>query len=323
VPAVSRRVSTHAHGCDTSSKASAGATSSHPTTWGAGKLSLIASCLIALLLPAAALAAAPQRIVSAAPSITETLFALGLGDQVVGVTQYCHYPPEALKKPKIGGYMRQSLETIVALRPDLVIAERSPSNLDSQLARLKIASLEVNFSTLADIIASMQKIAGAAGVPERGRALTSSISSQLEAIRNRVKNDPRPKLMFVVGRTPGTLTGLIVVGGKSYLSELIDIGGGVNTFADATAPYPKVAMEEVLARDPDVIVDRADMGDQGGATEAQRRAVLDLWRTYPALKASKLGRVFAVDSDIFVAPGPRIVDAAKAFADMLHPERKP
>jgi iron complex transport system substrate-binding protein len=278
--------------------------------------------IIALALSAAALAAPPQRIVSAAPSITETLFALGLGDRVVGVTEYCHYPPEARKKPKIGGYMRQSLETIVALRPDLVIAERSPSNLASQMARLKIASLEVNFSTLADIVASMQKIADAAGVPVRGSALTNSISAQLQAVRDRVKNEPRPKLMFVVGRTPGTLTGLIVVGGKSYLSELIDVGGGVNAFGDAAPPYPKVAIEEVLARDPDVIVDRADMGDQGGATEAQRRAVLDLWRTYPALKASKQGRVFAVDSDIFVAPGPRIVEAAKAFADMLHPERK-
>ena len=278
--------------------------------------------LIALALSATALAAPPQRIISAAPSITETLFALGLGDRVVGVTDYCHYPPEARKKPKIGGYLRQSLETIVSLRPDLVIYERSPSNLAGQLERLKISSLEVDFRTLADIQASMQKIADAAGVPERGRALRESIMRDFDAIRTHVKNRPRPKLMFVVGRTPGTLTGLIVVGGKPYLSELIDIAGGMNAFEDAGPPYPKVAMEEVLARDPDVIVDRADMGDQGGATEAQRRAVVELWSTYPKLKAVKQHRIFAVDSDIFVAPGPRIVEAARAFAEMLHPEKK-
>jgi iron complex transport system substrate-binding protein len=278
--------------------------------------------LIAALLAVSTLAAAPQRIVSAAPSITETLFALGLGDRVAGVTDYCHYPPEARKKPKIGGYLRQSLETIVALRPDLVVVERSPSNLPAQLAPLKIASLEVDFRTVADILASMQKIADAAGVPARGRTLRESIAAQFDSIRGQVKRYPRPKLMFIVGRTPATLTGLIVVGGKPYLSELIEIGGGVNAFRDADAPYPKVAMEEVLARDPDVIVDRADMGDQGGATEAQRRAVLDLWRTYPSLKAAKTGRVFAVDSDIFVAPGPRIVEAARAFSKMLHPEIK-
>jgi iron complex transport system substrate-binding protein len=278
--------------------------------------------LIALVLSAAALAGAPQRIVSAAPAITETLFALGLGDRVVGVTDYCHYPAEARKKPKIGGYLRPSLETIIALRPDLVIVERSPSNLAAQLARLKIVTVEVDFKKLPDIQASFQKIAEAAGVAERGRALRSLITQQLDQLHSRLKASAQPKLMFVVGRTPGTLTGLVVVGGTSYLSELIDAAGGVNAFADSTAPYPKVTMEEVLARDPDVILDRPDMGNQGGASEAQKRAMLQLWRTYPMLKAPKQERVFAVDSDIFVVPGPRVIDAAQAFAKMLHPEVK-
>ena len=278
--------------------------------------------LAALLISVAAHAATPQRIVSAAPAITETLFALGLGDQVVGVTQYCNFPPEAKKKPKIGGYLRPSVESILALRPDLVITERSPSDLAGQMARMNVASLEVEFKTLPDILASIQKIAAAAGVPERGKTLRDSISAQFERIRRRVKNSSRPKLMFIVGRTPGTLTGLIAVGGKSYLNELIEIAGGANAFGDASTPYPKVTMEETLARDPDVIVDLANMGDRIGATDAQKRAVLDLWRAYPTLKAAKQGRVFPVDSDIFVVPGPRIAEAADAFADMLHPEAK-
>src|SRR5580704_10089555 len=103
--------------------------------------------LIALVLSAAALAGAPQRIVSAAPAITETLFALGLGDRVVGVTTHCRFPEEARKKPKIGGYLRPSLEAIVALRPDLVIAELGPSNLVTQLAGLRISAVEVDFKT--------------------------------------------------------------------------------------------------------------------------------------------------------------------------------
>jgi iron complex transport system substrate-binding protein len=268
------------------------------------------------------LAAAPRRIVSAAPAITETLFALGLGDRVVGVTTHCRFPEEARKKPKIGGYLRPSLEAIVALRPDLVIAERSPSNLAAQLAGLKISAVEVDFKTLADILASFQKIAGAAGVPERGVALRNSTTRQMDQIRSRVKSYQLVKMMFVVGRTPGTLTGIIVVGGSSYLSELMGIAGGVNAFADSTAAYPKVTLEEVLARDPDVILDRADMGDQSAATEAQKRAVINLWRAYPMLKAVKRDRVVFGISDIFFVPGPRIVDAAQAFARMLHPEVK-
>ena len=278
--------------------------------------------LIAVVLSAALLSAAPQRIVSAAPAVTETLFALELGDRVAGVTTHCRFPEEARKKPKIGGYMRPSLETIVALRPDLVIAERSPSNLVTQLAGLKIPAVEVDFTTLPDILASFQKIADAAGVPERGLALRNSITRQMDQIRNRVKSYDHPKIMFVVGRTPGTLTGIIVVGGSSYLSKLMSIAGGVNAFADSTAAYPKVTLEEVLSRDPDVILDRADMGDQSAATEAQKRAVINLWRAYPNLKAVKNDRVVFGISDIFFVPGPRIVDAAQAFAQMLHPEVK-
>jgi ABC-type Fe3+-hydroxamate transport system substrate-binding protein len=278
--------------------------------------------LIALALSAAWLPGAPQRIVSAAPAVTETLFALGLGDRVVGVTTHCRFPEEARKKPKIGGYLRPSLETIVALRPDLVIAERSPSNLATQLAGLKIPAVEVDFKTLPDILASFQKIADAAGVPERGVALRNSIDRQMDQIRNRVKTYEHVKMMFVVGRTAGTLTGIIVVGGASYLSELMRIAGGVNAFTDSTVAYPKVTLEEVLARDPDVILDRADMGDQSAATEAQKRAVINLWRTYPMLKAVKHDSVIFGISDIFFVPGPRIVDAAQAFAKMLHPEVK-
>jgi iron complex transport system substrate-binding protein len=278
--------------------------------------------LIALVLAAAVLPGAPQRIISAVPAVTETLFALGLGDRVVGVTDFCHFPAEARKKPKIGGYLRPSLETIVALRPDLVIAERSPSNLVTQLAGLKISAVEVDFKTLPDILASFQKIADVAGVPERGLALRNSTNHQLDQIRSRVKASNRPKMMFVVGRTPGTLTGIIVVGGASYLSELMGIAGGVNAFADSTAAYPKVTLEEVLARDPDIILDRADMGDQSAATEAQKSAVINLWRAYPKLKAVKHDRVVFGISDIFFVPGPRIVDAAQAFAKMLHPEVK-
>jgi iron complex transport system substrate-binding protein len=278
--------------------------------------------LIALVLCAAALQGAPQRIVSAAPAVTETLFALGLGDRVVGVTDYCNFPPEAKKKRRIGGYFNPSIETIVALRPDLVIAERGPSHLVAQLAGLKISAVEVDFKTLPNILASFQKIAELGGAAERGLALRNSTTQQLDQIRSRVGTYARTKMMFVVGRTSGTLTGIVVVGGGSYLTELINIAGGVNAFADATAPYPKVSLEEVLARDPDVILDRADMGDQSAATEAQKRAVINLWRAYPKLKAVKQDRVIFGISDIFFVPGPRVVDAAQAFAKMLHPEVK-
>ena len=158
------------------------------------------------------------------------------------------------------------------------------------------------------------------GKPTKGWCVFAMV---FQIQRGRFGSEALDGLSFaVVGRTPGTLTGIIVVGGNSYLSELMGIAGGVNAFADSTAAYPKVTLEEVLARDPDVILDRADMADQSAATQADKRAVINLWRAYPKLKAVKHDRVVFGISDIFFVPGPRIVDAAQAFAKMLHPEVK-
>jgi iron complex transport system substrate-binding protein len=126
-------------------------------------------------------------------------------------------------------------------------------------------------------------------------------------------------MMFVVGRSPNRLDGLVVCGRASYLNEVIEIAGGENVFRDAIAPYPEVSLEEVIARNPEVIVDMGDMSDTVGVTEEHKRAVVALWDRIPNLAAVKHHRVFAVASDIFVVPGPRVIDAAKAFAEMLHP----
>ncbi len=126
--------------------------------------------------------------------------------------------------------------------------------------------------------------------------------------------------MFIIGRNPNSIDGLVAVGSRSYLNELLTIAGGKNVFGDASAPYPKVGMEEILSRDPEVIIDMGDMATTAGVTEAQKRAVVALWGKYPMVSAVRQKRVFAVASDIYVVPGPRVVDAAREFARMLHPE---
>jgi iron complex transport system substrate-binding protein len=132
----------------------------------------------------------------------------------------------------------------------------------------------------------------------------------------------KTRMMFVVGRTPNRLDGLIVVGQASYLNEIIALAGGENVFRDAVASYPGVSLEEVLARNPDVIVDMGDMADTVGVTEEHKREVTSLWERLASVNAVKQHRVHAVASDIYVVPGPRVVDAAKAFFEMLHPGGK-
>ncbi len=245
---------------------------------------------------------------------------MGLGDRVVGVTTYCHYPPEATKKTKIGNYLNPNVEVIVSLRPDLVIAEVSGVRRPEKLSSLRLNVLEIDDSSLAGIYASIAKIGQAAGVPDRAAALTAKMRASLDLIRRKTAPFPRRKILFIVGRTPGRIEDLVAAGRGAFLNELMEIAGGRNVFGDSPAGYAKIGLEELLARNPEVIVDMGEMSDTVGVTEARKRAVVALWGRYPNLAAVRAGRVFAVASDIFVVPGPRVVDAAREFARMLHPE---
>jgi iron complex transport system substrate-binding protein len=277
--------------------------------------------LLLLLFALAAFAASPpQRIVSTTPSITEILFALGLGDRVAGVTQYCRYPAEAQKLPKIGTYIQPNIEAIAALKPDLVVIQKNPIQLAAQLERVKLRVAELEYDSVPQTYAAIERLAEAAGVPERGRELSAKLRGQLEVIRARTAKLPPRKIMFVIGRNPGVIEGLIVVGRASYLTDLMEIAGGRNAFPDAVASYPKVTMEEIMARDPDVIVDMGDMSNTGGVTGAQKRKVVALWDRFGVLRAVRTKRVFAVADDYYVVPGPRMVEAVRSFARMLHPE---
>lgn len=277
---------------------------------------------LALLLCALPLAggAPPRRIVSTAPSITETLFALGLGDRVVGVSTYCHYPPETASLPKVGTYLRPNVERIAALEPDLVILLKQPQGVEEQLRRIALPVLLVEHGDLDRMFAAIGAIGEAAGVESRARELTGRIRAELDEIRARTRRLPRRSLLFVVGRTPGRLEGLIAVGRGSYLNAVIEIAGGRNVLADSPVDYPKISLETVLARNPEVIVDMGEMAETKGVTEERKQQVVALWRQRPSLQAVAAGRVYAVASDIFVVPGPRVVEAAEAFARMLHPE---
>ncbi len=282
----------------------------------------VRACLITGLLLAVQTVAAqiPQRIVSTAPSVTETLFALGLGDRVVGVTTYCNYPDAAKMKTRIGTYLQPNLEVILSLKPDLVIVVKNPIQLAEKFSRAGLNVLELGDETLSGIAESISRIGAAAGVPDRARTLNQEMKSQLAEIERKTKALPRRSMMFIVSRTPGRLEALMAVGQATYLNELIHIAGGENIFGKTSSSYPKISLEEVLARNPDVIVDMGEMSETQQVTEQQKKAVVNLWKRQRSLQAVRNDRVFAVASDIFVVAGPRAVEAARAFSAMLHPE---
>jgi iron complex transport system substrate-binding protein len=283
---------------------------------------LSARVLVGLLLWGLTATAAdpPQRIISTAPSLTEILFALDLGDRVAGVTTYCFYPPEARRKPKIGTYLKPDLETLLHLQPDLIVAMEQYTDLRQQLAPYHLPLLEVSNETLAAIRDSMLAIGRAAGVEARARTRVAALDKELDDVRRRVSGLPRRRVMFVVGRTPETVSDLVVVGGGNFLNELLSIAGGENIFAGAVVAYPKVPAEEMLARRPEVIIDRGDVADPEQAPAGHDQAVVRLWNRWSQLPAVTSRRVYPVASEIYVIPGPRVGEAARALGRLIHPE---
>jgi iron complex transport system substrate-binding protein len=263
-------------------------------------------------------AAGPARIVSTSPSITETLFALGLGERVVGVSTYCRFPPQVAALPKVGSFLKPDAELIAGLRPDLVVVHEAGNGLDRRLTSLHIPFVIVARGSLPSVFSSMRQIAGAAGVPARADALISDVQRRLDAIRSAGSARPKRRVLFIIGRSPGRLADLVAVGPGSYINELIEIAGAANVMAIAGQPeYPRISMETVLRLDPDVIIDTVDMGDTE-AERLQRQPVNErLWSAYGMLTAVKARRVHAATTDALVVPGPRVVDAAQWVASLL------
>lgn len=279
--------------------------------------------LTLLLAVWAALAAPPQRIVSTAPSLTETLFALGLGGRVAGVTEFCRYPPEAAAKPKIGTFIDPNFERILALKPDLVLVVRNPVQLAEKLRRLGLNAVEVPQDTVAEILASIGQIGRLTGAEAQARALAARIEADLAAVRRRAAGLPRRRVLFLVGRSPGTLQGMVGAGPGTFLDELMRLAGGDNVLARSPVAYPRLSVEQILAADPDVILDMGDFAHQEGKPMESEAQFRRLWASYPMLRAVRQGSVKQVASEVMIRPGPRVNEAARRFLELIHGVRLP
>jgi iron complex transport system substrate-binding protein len=276
------------------------------------------ACVVGVWL-ATVQAATPVRIVSTSPSITETLFALGLGDRVVGVSTYCRYPEIATTLPKVGTFLKPDAELIAELRPDLVIVHPGPHDVIRQLASLGIRSVTVDRGTLPSVYSSIRVIGASAGVADRADSLVADLQRHLNQVRAAVAGRARKRVLVIVGRRAGTLTDLVAVGRDSYLSDLVEIAGGTNVLGGSGLPeYPRISMESVIRLAPDVIVDAGDMGDTPADRLRRETATLGSWQAQTAVAAVRQHGIHPVMSDAFVVPGPRVVEVAETLAGWLH-----
>jgi len=270
------------------------------------------------MLLALAAQAQPARIVSTFPSVTETLFALGAGDRVVGVSDYCRYPEAALSLPKVGSYTKPDPERIALLRPDLVFIQKSAANLADRLDALGIRRVEVKIGSLAEVYSMIRDIGRAAGLPERAEKLNDNIRSRLDAFRAEAAGRPRPRVLIIVGKTPGTLTNLTAAGPSPYIGELLEIAGGSNVLTGTAIAYPRISLETVVRLNPDVILDTSNMGDASPDTILRETRLREPWLAHRELTAVQNGMVFGLTSESLVTPGPRVVEAVELIRARLN-----
>jgi len=256
------------------------------------------------------LAKAPTRVVSLAPSITEILFAIGLTDEIVGVTEFCDYPPAAQQKPKIG-YAQPNIEAIVALEPDLVLAPRAflRADLLAKLEQLKIPTFVVDPESFEEIPSRIQTVARLLNRSSTGDGVAMAMRQRIAAIRNKMEAMPRIRVLYVLNSQP-----LITVGPGSYIHQVINVAGGSNVASQTTVPYPHLNMEAVLKEDPEIIIFPIGKAEGIPLSEQQQ------WLRWTSLSAVKHGRLHQISADVLNRPGPRIVEGLEALARIIHPE---
>jgi cobalamin transport system substrate-binding protein len=257
-----------------------------------------------------ALKGSPQRIVSLVPSATELIYALGGEDRLVGRTDFCDYPPVARSKPSVGGTVSPSLEVLVSLRPDLVVAT-SAGNSDEtrrQLERLRVPLYLVDPHGLADVFHTMTRLGALTERESRAAELVAGLERRVRAVAVRVAARPRPRVLYVVWPDP-----LIVPGRGAAVTELIELAGGESVSADGPEGYPRYSVEAAVARGPEVII----LARHGAGTAPYAR---EKWERFAELPAIRAGRLHGVDGDLFHRFGPRVVDALEILARLLHPE---
>jgi iron complex transport system substrate-binding protein len=259
--------------------------------------------------------ALPKRLVSLSPSTTETLFAVGAGDQVVGVTKFCNYPPEAQTRQKVGGFSANtiSIETIIALKPDLVFsASEIHRPVIEALEQAGIPVFSSNPKDFESVYAAIAAVGRLTGHSAKAAGVVADMKARVTAVTNKTKTlpqDQRPTVFYEVWDEP-----LMTAGPTTFIGTLIELAGGVNIFADVSEEYPQVSSEEVVRRDPAVILGPDSHGEKLTLEQIQTRP------GWGGIQAVREGRIYLVNGDIVSRSGPRLVDALEDIARALHPD---
>lgn len=257
----------------------------------------------------------PERIVSLSPNLTHIIYALGALDKVVGVTIYSDFPPQAQDLPKVGGWINPNFEAIAALRPDLVLLMKDQDTIFGEKIRsLGLRTLVTDSNdSVEDILNTITYLGGVLGKEAEARRVTSDMEASLGEIRRKTEGVPKKKILLVVGRNPGTLEDIYVIGRNNYINELIELAGGENAVENNRLSI-KITKEAILTFDPDVII------EINHEQVNREKEILDTWSTLKESRAVRNGQVYILPSTVLLHPSQTIVDGARVLTRTLHPE---
>jgi len=259
----------------------------------------------------------PRRVISIIPATTEMLFAMGAGERVVGVGSYDHYPPEAERLPRVGALLDPNVERLLTLKPDLVVLYDTQTELKQQLERAGIPFFSYTHRGVPDISETIRSLGARVGLERSANALADGIDRQLEEIRRRVAGRPRPKTLLIFDRDRGSLRNIDASGGYGFLHDMLGIAGADDVLGDVRRQSVMMTTEMVLVRAPEAIVELR-YGEP--LTSEQVKAEKAVWSALPSVPAVKHGRIYLLQGDEFVVPGPRVVAATERLARLIHPE---
>lgn len=263
-----------------------------------------------------------ERIVSLAPSITETLYALGCGNKVVGVTQYCKFPPEATLKPKVGGLLDTNFESIYKLDPDLVILLSTDVTQKPQFDKMFLATLEVGTNSIEEVLDGIRLIGITLKKKDEAQVLIDGIQEKIKIVRMKTQHLAKPKVLIVFWRAmgEGTVREAYIAGSDKFHNQLIEYAGGQNAYQAAHPVIsPLVSAEGILKMDPDFIIEVMSVDEMSGLSNEE---VIKDWGNLSVLKAYQHKHIFILNKSYMGIPGPRFVNVIEDIAQAIHPEIK-
>ncbi len=276
----------------------------------------LGACLVLLASFAPAAQSRPQRIVSLVPALTEMLYAIGAGPQVVAVSSYDEYPPEVKALPRVGALLDPDTERIISLKPDLVITYGSQVDLQAQMKRAGIPTFDYRHAGLSHILVTMTELGVRTGHAADADKAVAAIEARLAAVRARVAGKRRPKTLLVFSREPKTLRNMYVSGGRGFLHDMLEIAGGDDVFNDIDKESVQVSTETILSRAPEVILELRPEEIPAGLPMQQELAS---WARLASVPAVRNQQVLFISGHAVTVPGPRIAESVERMAKALHP----